>query len=37
MLCWLVNEESDLICDDLEGLLGWVDGTVCVWMGVLMG
>jgi hypothetical protein len=36
MLYWLVNEESDLIYNDLEGLLGWVDGTVGVWMGVLM-
>jgi len=36
MLNWLVNEESDLVYDGLEGLLGWVDGAVGVWMGVLM-
>lgn len=36
MLYWLVNEESDLIYD-LEGWLGWVDGTVGMWIGVLMG
>jgi len=36
MLNWLANEVSDFVYDDLEGLLGWVDGTVGVWMGVLM-
>lgn len=36
MLYLLVNEESGLIYDDLEGLLGWVDGIVGVWMGVLV-
>lgn len=33
MLNWLVNEGSDLIYDDLEVLLGWVDGTgACGWV-----